>query len=472
VKNGQQQDISKQLYGSLSIEASASDNDKIKSIKLIYGGTTIAESSNNTLTFVWDSRTVEDGKHTLTVLVEDVSGNFIEKTLELNISNFLMSFSTIDFVAQTSEYYVFLSDHQGNLLEYKLLDDRKEKAIFNRPETESESYQLHLVSRNNNYYWINSYVNVPPDNYFVKSFFVNQAVSVGQHTVMVPDRNTYASFFIESQNGISFLPENNFTQYNISLSSPTSNLFIGFTSTTYPEPIYYYDPEISAGEVTVLDNTLIAQFTPMSNTEIDLSAEQSTVAFALVYGNTQTRSTPVGFTNVDLQYKLKLFYPPISIFKDFTSEVFYSAQVNNYNVYHHLVQVGTTPVNAKNVVAAQISSLDSNTTTNLKFGASGVADFIDASFTASEGQTTVEWHLYSPMQSNTDIRLPNFPDTFLSDHNLNFIKNKKFTSISFKDMPNITSYSDFMMHELKKDYTGKNTSIPELIRSVAFQIPN
>jgi hypothetical protein len=472
VKNGLIQDISKPLYGNLSIEANASDNGKIKLIKLIYESSSIAESTNDTLTFLWNTRMVEDGEHMLTVYVEDMAGNFVEKKLELNISNFLLSFSTVDFVAEVTKYYVFLSDHQGNLLEFKLLEDRKEKAIFTRPETESDTYQLSVVFTFNNHYWINTYVNVPPDNYFVKSAFINQPVSVGKHTVVVPDRNTYSGFFIESENGISFNPVNNFTQYDISLSSSTSNLFLGFYSSTYPEPIYYFDPEIKAGEITTVDNTLIAQFKPMSSTDIDLSAEQSSFAFALVFGNTQKRSTPVSFTSANLPNKLKLYYPPISIFKDFTTQVYYSAKVNSYDVYHHLVQTTETPVNTKNIVLAQINSLASYTTANLKFGATGTADFIHSYLRASNGPTTVEWNVYGPMQDNTDISLPGFPEQFLTDHNLQFLKDKKFTSISFSDIPTINSYSDFVAKELKKDFTGKNVSIPDPIRSVIFQIPN
>jgi len=210
----------------------------------------------------------------------------------------------------------------------------------------------------------------------------------------------------------------------------------------------------------------------MSSQEIDLTTEQSSIAFATVFGNIQNRSTLISFTTMDYQYKLKLFYPPIPFFNDYISEVYYGSMANSYNVFHHLVQKGTLPVNTKDIVTAQLNSLESYTTTNLTFWASGVADFFDASFTSSTSSTTVEWHVYGPMQAFTDIKLPAFPEQFLIDHNLQFIKDKKFTGIAFSDIPTINTYNEFVNQQLKKDNTGKNSSIPDLIRSVIFQTPN
>lgn len=469
-KSGLVQDITKSVYGGLTFEVSASDNDELKKVVLIYEGAVLAESANSTLTFLWDSRTVEDGQHAFTVYVEDNAGNFIEENLALSVSNFLMSFSTVEYVASISKYYVFLSDNQGNVLEYKLLEDRKEKVVFNRPETESETYQLTVVSTFNNHYWINTYVNVPSGDYFVKSLFVTQPPSVGKHTLLVPDRNTYGVFFMESEKGISFNPVNNHTQYDIQLSSENTNLFLGISSSAYPGHIYYFDPEIKTGETTTVDNALITHFIPMNSSVVDLMAEQSTIGFASVFGNSENRSTLVSFTNLD-QHKLMLYYPPITIFKDFTSEVFYSAKVNTYTVYHHLIQKAMTPVNTKDILTVQISSLDSYSTSNLKLAATGTADYIKAFLNVTEGSITAEWSLYAPMQSTYDIKLPALPDQFLAAHNLTFLKDKKFISISFSDIPAISSYGELITQELKKDYTGKNVSIPDLKRSINFQIP-
>lgn len=108
---------------------------------------------------------------------------------------------------------------------------------------------------------------------------------------------------------------------------------------------------------------------------------------------------------------------------------------------------------------------------NLKFIATGEADYCVASLTGYFQGTSVEWNVYLPIQESTDVKLIKFPTQFLNEVNLTFLENLEFSSFTFVDEKDLGSYNDLIVKELRKAFVeSPHHAVPELASSASFKI--
>ncbi len=105
------------LKGTVTIEASATDNQNLKSLKILIDNVVAKEVEAGDISYAWDSKLAEDGARTITVVATDDSGNESTKSLDVELYNYFFVLHVIDgYISENGSAYAYLSDVQGNVL--------------------------------------------------------------------------------------------------------------------------------------------------------------------------------------------------------------------------------------------------------------------------------------------------------------------------------------------------------------------
>ena len=75
------------VSGTLTIQASASDNVGVQSVTFAVDGSTKCTDTTASYACSWDSNTVSNGSHTLTATARDAAGNTRSHSLSINVQN-------------------------------------------------------------------------------------------------------------------------------------------------------------------------------------------------------------------------------------------------------------------------------------------------------------------------------------------------------------------------------------------------
>jgi Papain family cysteine protease/Bacterial Ig domain len=75
------------VSGTVSVLVSATDNVKVTSVTLSVDGTAKSSSTTAPFTIVWNSATVANGNHTLTVTAKDGKGNSTSSSIQVSVNN-------------------------------------------------------------------------------------------------------------------------------------------------------------------------------------------------------------------------------------------------------------------------------------------------------------------------------------------------------------------------------------------------
>lgn len=148
-----EQESQEKFMGVIALDFQASDNEGLSEIKVYLNGSLIAErkftSTNEAFTFEWDSKVVEDGNHELKIVVTDLNGNNTEKIYEIVVDNILMSVFVPENYFKDEAFWMFVSDHKGNLLG---VQQAQNNSTVEFPAVEGfneESVMLHLFTYEN-----------------------------------------------------------------------------------------------------------------------------------------------------------------------------------------------------------------------------------------------------------------------------------------------------------------------------------
>ncbi|MEJ8844798.1 Ig-like domain-containing protein [Lacibacter sp. H375] len=90
------------VSGTISVLVSATDNVKVTSVTLSVDGTAKASSTITPFTNVWNSGTVPNGNHTLTVTAKDGKGNSSSSSIQVSVNNVTVGDITAPSVNITS----------------------------------------------------------------------------------------------------------------------------------------------------------------------------------------------------------------------------------------------------------------------------------------------------------------------------------------------------------------------------------
>ncbi|NCU05071.1 MAG: hypothetical protein GXC73_13905, partial [Chitinophagaceae bacterium] len=75
------------VSGTVNVAVSAADNIKVTSVTLSVDGSASSSSTSSPFTNVWNSATVPNGTHTLTVTAKDAKGNSKSTSIQVNVNN-------------------------------------------------------------------------------------------------------------------------------------------------------------------------------------------------------------------------------------------------------------------------------------------------------------------------------------------------------------------------------------------------
>jgi hypothetical protein len=90
------------VSGTINVQVSATDNVKVTSVTLSVDGTAKTSSTTIPFTNVWNSGTVANGTHTLTVTAKDAKGNSKSSSIEVTVNNVTVGDITAPSVSITS----------------------------------------------------------------------------------------------------------------------------------------------------------------------------------------------------------------------------------------------------------------------------------------------------------------------------------------------------------------------------------
>jgi hypothetical protein len=132
------QAATRELSGSIELEFKATDNTAIAHIQVLVDDVMIAQedfsNASATFSFFWNSETVEDGPHTIKVIVEDNAGNITINTFKIIVLNSLLRLSIpANYITEGNTLWVFLSDNAGNLLGTQEAQNNSE-LVFEKPD--------------------------------------------------------------------------------------------------------------------------------------------------------------------------------------------------------------------------------------------------------------------------------------------------------------------------------------------------
>ncbi len=90
------------VSGAVSVTVSATDNIGVTAVSLTVDGTAVSNSTSSPFTNTWNSATVTNGAHTLTVTARDAAGNKTSASVQVTVSNVTTGDITAPVVGITS----------------------------------------------------------------------------------------------------------------------------------------------------------------------------------------------------------------------------------------------------------------------------------------------------------------------------------------------------------------------------------
>jgi hypothetical protein len=127
----------KYFSGVTDLTFQSSETQSIARVRILVDNVEVTDvafdSPYDEFTFSWDSKSVEDGEHTITVIVTDVNGNEVTEVYEIVIRNILMKYIVEPASLFYDDVWIFLSDKNGNSLGVQQLIENSE-VVFYAPE--------------------------------------------------------------------------------------------------------------------------------------------------------------------------------------------------------------------------------------------------------------------------------------------------------------------------------------------------
>jgi hypothetical protein len=113
-----------EVWNTVNVALNASDDNGVHKIEVLVDGAVITTLETAPYEYSWDSNSVPDGEHTVTVIAYDQSGNKQTAEIKVIVKNVLVSTTIGSDILNEDEGYskrgfIFLSDEAGKLIAFK-----------------------------------------------------------------------------------------------------------------------------------------------------------------------------------------------------------------------------------------------------------------------------------------------------------------------------------------------------------------
>jgi hypothetical protein len=454
LQNGNAVDLTDDLRGILNLKISASDDRKIKSVRVTMDGTIIEEiESLDIVEAEFDTRTVADGVHDIKVIVSDLTGNTSEKILQVSTANLMFSYTVPSHFIQTIQQeitnvkkWLVLSDDDGVVLEYKFMP---------APGTYTFQYPLDFSDAHFNVTVVNQYthvqsqktdfsaetiLNVSPGGYTKSNVSTGKSGPFDKiHIVQNAANTSGLNFMIDSQGAMNERSVNEQAEFELNVSA--SDMYVWSNDGS---PRYFYYPEIQAGETTVLDyNFWYNQMIPLT-THTFSSGNFDFVS--LVWGVTENgeelfcslTSSGVSPSPITLYYPEELIG---NAFSGFNSSVGYDKIENGFETRVNYIKETERFLPSMEELQASLVSVPSKNYPQLNVTLTGVADYVELElWHTNPSDTYFKWVVTSPFLSQLSFKLPQLPPNLLSEMGLTGVPVMAIQKIYLVDPDEFTSY--------------------------------
>ena len=195
------------VWNNVSIILDFTDREKVDTVEIFVNGTLLSKLTSPPYEFNWDTRTVEDGLHTIKINASNQAGQSSSKEFNVNVLNTLLTIKSNNFFGQIDNYkmYAFLSDQSGKTIAInELVAD--ETIIFRPDGYESKDFTLGLAFIDSSIGFVNTYANVSrgtvyelPGNYGIKkcSITYESTPSTLSYYLFSDGQTTIASEYFE-----------------------------------------------------------------------------------------------------------------------------------------------------------------------------------------------------------------------------------------------------------------------------------
>lgn len=444
--------------------------------KIFLGDILIGESAESAIKISYDTKQLEDGIHKLKIVATDKKGNEVEAFVEVEILNYLLTFSGIEsFIG-----WYFITDYNGTLLCAKKCN-KNESVSFETPENyakgqlfilhkfssathdDPEVYPIPRISSQ-----IESYMDLKPGKYWNRSY-QTETKPMGPYQFKVINVPTSLAIGLNGQYGNYSLSVAGTTCTFNDMTMPTynTNLFCNVFSITNENivPKYTNIQNVSAGQSTIVD---FQNFTNMNHVDLTFDSQMDRVS-TILWSITSDKNNGKKIYNQSLQNtsSKKLYYPGNTFSGGYITDII----LRKGNRSHYFTKVGEIPLSHK-LINADVSSLVQENG-NVTINSTGTFDyqFIGGykNWTTGGKEYSLNWTIYMNEENKRQLKLVALPAEILNEYPFLSGVVVDFKEVYLGDYDGFTGYRDYIRYSFQSTepaYSSGFTTITDL--SVIF----
>jgi hypothetical protein len=431
------------VWGSITVQANIVDDKSIQSIEMFIDGTSIKSFTTGTINENVDTKSLEDGTHTLKIVAIDASGNQKEEIVEFEVMNYFFKFTVADnFIEREEEVTLiyYITNEAGDLLGLQEMKNG-EVAKFETPANFSldQSFVLNRLFHEGTetegaYNMINTTAGVKAGSYALTRT-VFSSTSPGEAYVNVANLNgtTFNSVSGKDLWSTYYQTFSDYSQFILTLAKDDGRIFMNLNNDGTQRPRYALLEDVDNNETFDLDYANMPQ---MDETRLMLDnnvTSASTFTYGLTTAGDYANAITAGYVYstwfYDAEVNEAIYHTADDVFKEY---IFYTYAYENFDSYSYIVKGTVAPSTFKKLDANVNAYSYANEQIHLQ--TSGVIDVRQVGgnyINWDEGQYSfwsisldkalVDIKLVVPEQLQTAYQIPapaefDFTDVWLTDY--------------------------------------------------------
>ncbi len=442
------------VWNTITIKTEITEVDAVEKVAFFAGETPLGEVKTSPFNMALNTKNYDDGTVEIKAVAFDKVGNKSEKTISLNVQNTLLTFGASEY-SLTKDFYVFLSDDNGNVIESKKIEDTN-VVKFLRPEGfEDATFSLstaELAIGTSGY--IYTYTDIA---YGLELGFESNVTSnstKGDVLVKIDDlSNNYRTMITPISGG----PKDIYStcspcSYLIELYTNPTNIYVSHEPME-GDPSYKFIQDVEVDQQIDLE---IGKFLPLTkhheNIPSDFEGGQ-TFLFGLLSREDESHdSYLMNFKMLDdLSSGIQFFYPE-GVF-----DGFYTWYTLNKGRKRYIYRASSETVSpfVKTTIDVNIISSSNNA---IAATITGNHDFANSTWVASdEGFTTTSHKVYGEAREDMVALRPQIPEAILNDYPALAEENFSPYTVEASDFANIETYSEYINQTLLLSRSSSNS---------------
>jgi hypothetical protein len=446
------------VWRTINVQAEVTDEKTIKSIEIFIDGTSVKTLTNGTVNESVDTKSLEDGTHTLKIVAIDASGNKKEETLEFEVLNYFMKFSVgPSYVADGARMFFYISNEAGDVLGLQEVTNG-EMVKFETPDNYAAGQTFVLnkfrhfkPSESSQENSLTTIQHVKAGSYNIQGF-INVLPSVAGHSMITIDGFTgWNNMLLVSGDKYStydYEPLDQQSVVDVSLTGNDAKIFMNLNNNPQANPKYLLLEGVDVDENFDITYNELPE---MTETRVDLGSEFS-YPFSYTIGTQQAGDYNnmlfVSMHFADWFYNTLpgevLYHTADDVFAEY---IFYTSISKTGGIgLSHMITSSSAPTSFKELDANVVDY--SYSEGQLNFKASGPAQVVSlfANESSFEENKYNYWDVILDPSVENQIKLV-IPAELRTNFDFPNVEEIEFQSASFTDYNTFENFDDYL------DYT-------------------